>query len=108
LNNTRFNHRQVWQLALPMIIANISTPLLGLVDTAVMGHLDNASFLAAVALAGLIFNFLFWGFGFLRMGTAGLSAQAFGGKYLKEILTASIIARSNMAFNSNVLFAPKA
>jgi MATE family multidrug resistance protein len=47
LNNTRFNHRQVWQLALPMIIANISTPLLGLVDTAVMGHLDNASFLAA-------------------------------------------------------------
>jgi MATE family multidrug resistance protein len=74
LNNTRFNHRQVWQLALPMIIANISTPLLGLVDTAVMGHLDNASFLAAVALAGLIFNFLFWGFGFLRMGI-GISWQ---------------------------------
>ena len=61
-----------------MIIANISTPLLGLVDTAVMGHLDNANYLGAVALAGLIFNFLFWGFGFLRMGTSGLSAQAFG------------------------------
>jgi MATE family multidrug resistance protein len=85
LNNTRFNHRQVWQLALPMIIANISTPLLGLVDTAVMGHLDNASFLAAVALAGLIFNFLFWGFGFLRMGTAGLSAQAFGANNTLEL-----------------------
>ncbi|MBT3811701.1 MAG: MATE family efflux transporter [Gammaproteobacteria bacterium] len=85
MNNTRFNHRQVWQLALPMIIANISTPLLGLVDTAVMGHLDNASFLAAVALAGLIFNFLFWGFGFLRMGTAGLSAQAFGANNTLEL-----------------------
>ena len=78
LDKQHFNHRQVWQLALPMIIANISTPLLGLVDTAVMGHLDNADFLAAVALAGLIFSFIFWGFGFLRMGTSGLSAQAFG------------------------------
>jgi len=78
LKNNTFNHRQVWQLALPMIIANISTPLLGLVDTAVMGHLDNANYLGAVALAGLIFNFIFWGFGFLRMGTSCLSAQAFG------------------------------
>ncbi|HIG65604.1 MAG TPA: MATE family efflux transporter [Methyloprofundus sp.] len=98
MNNTRFNHRQVWQLALPMIIANISTPLLGLVDTAVMGHLDNASFLAAVALAGLIFNFLFWGFGFLRMGTAGLSAQAFGANNTLELnailLRAMVLAAS--------------
>ena len=68
-----------------MIIANISTPLPGPVDTAVMRHLDNASFLAAVALAGLIFNFLFWGFGFLRMGTAGLSAQAFGANNTLEL-----------------------
>jgi len=63
-----------------MITANISTPLLGLVDTAVLGHLDNALFLSAVAVAGLIFSFLFWGFGFLRMGTSGLTAQAFGSK----------------------------
>ena len=76
-----------------MIIANISTPLLGLVDTAVMGHLDNANFLAAVAIAGLIFNFLFWSFGFLRMGTSGLSAQAFGANNsleLKAILIRAI------------------
>ncbi len=76
-----------------MIIANISTPLLGLVDTAVMGHLDNANFLAAVAIAGLIFNFLFWGFGFLRMGTSGLCAQAFGANdslELKAILVRAI------------------
>jgi len=61
-----------------MILSNISTPLLGLVDTAVLGHLDSESFLAAVALGGLIFSFIFWGFGFLRMGTTGLTAQAFG------------------------------
>lgn len=68
-----------------MIIANISTPLLGLVDTAVMGHLDSANYLAAIALASLIFSFLFWGFGFLRMGTSGLSAQAFGANDLLEL-----------------------
>lgn len=61
-----------------MILSNISTPLLGLVDTAVLGHLTSEDFLAAVALGGLIFSFIFWGFGFLRMGTTGLTAQAFG------------------------------
>ncbi|MCK5122323.1 MAG: MATE family efflux transporter [Methylococcales bacterium] len=76
--NKRFNHRQVLALALPMILSNISTPLLGLVDTAVLGHLDSEQFLAAVALGGVIFSFIFWGFGFLRMGTTGLTAQAFG------------------------------
>ncbi len=75
-----------------MIMANISTPLLGLVDTAVMGHLANANFLAAVALAGLIFSFLFWGFGFLRMGTTGLSAQAFGANNSLELK--AILARA--------------
>jgi MATE family multidrug resistance protein len=65
-------------LAIPMIIANISTPLLGLVDTAVMGHLDSPNFLAGVALGGLIFSFLYWGFSFQRMGTTGMAAQAYG------------------------------
>lgn len=73
-----FNHRQIWQLALPMIISNISTPLLGLVDTAVMGHLDSPQFLGGVAVGGVIFSFIYWGFAFLRMGTTGLTAQAFG------------------------------
>jgi MATE family multidrug resistance protein len=73
-----FNHRQIWQLALPMIISNISTPLLGLVDTAVMGHLDSPQFLGGVAIGGVIFSFIYWGFAFLRMGTTGLTAQAFG------------------------------
>lgn len=75
----------VWQLALPMIISNISTPLLGLVDTAVMGHLPTADYLGGVALGSLIFSFIYWGFGSLRMGTTGLSAQAFGNKNEVEI-----------------------
>lgn len=77
-------HKQVLALAIPMIIANISTPLLGLVDTAVMGHLPEAKFLAASALGGLIFNFIFWGFGFLRMGVTGICAHAYGKNDVSE------------------------
>ena len=61
-----------------MIISNLSVPLLGLVDTAVLGHLDQPVYLAAVAVGGVILSFLYWGFGFLRMGTTGLAAQHFG------------------------------
>jgi MATE family multidrug resistance protein len=61
-----------------MIISNLSVPMLGLVDTAILGHLQNAYYLAAVAIGGSILSFLYWGFGFLRMGTTGLAAQAFG------------------------------
>ena len=71
-------HHKIWQIAGPMILANITVPLLGMVDTAVMGHLNAPSFLGAVAVGSLIFSFLFWGFGFLRMATTGLIAQAVG------------------------------
>ncbi|MDT8371388.1 MAG: MATE family efflux transporter [Gammaproteobacteria bacterium] len=77
-DNILINHRTIWRLALPMILANISVPVLGLVDTAVMGHLASADYLASVALGSLIFTFIFWGFGFLRMATTGLTAQASG------------------------------
>ena len=69
---------KIWTLAWPMILSNISVPLLGLVDTAVLGHLDSADFLAAVALGSAIIAFIYWGFGFLRMGTTGVTAVAFG------------------------------
>jgi len=72
------SHRDVWQIAWPMILANISVPMLGMVDTAVMGHLDAPHYLGAVAVGSIIFSFLFWGFGFLRMATTGLVAQAMG------------------------------
>ncbi|SPJ33141.1 MATE family efflux transporter [Kushneria phyllosphaerae] len=68
----------VWRLSWPIIISNASVPLLGLVDTAVIGHLPHARYLAAVTLGSTLFSFLFWGFGFLRMGTTGLTSQAVG------------------------------
>jgi len=67
-----------WQLALPLILSNVSIALLGLVDTAVAGHLPGAYYLGGVAIGGTVFNFLYWGFNFLRMGTSGLAAQAVG------------------------------
>ena len=95
-----------------MILTNISTPLLGLVDTAVLGHLDSEQFLAAVALGGLIFSFIFWGFGFLRMGTTGLTAQAFGknntddinGILIRAIVLALIISAMLLLFQQTIGF----
>ncbi|MFC2252962.1 MATE family efflux transporter [Labrys portucalensis] len=72
------SHRIVIGIAAPMTLAHLSTPLLGLVDTAVIGQIGSEALLGAVALNALLFDFLFWGFGFLRMGTAGLTAQAVG------------------------------
>ncbi|MCM5705026.1 MATE family efflux transporter [Larsenimonas salina] len=69
---------KVWRLSWPIILSNITVPLLGLVDTAVVGHLSDARYLAAVTLGATLFSFLFWGFGFLRMGTTGLTSQAVG------------------------------
>lgn len=85
-------HRAVWRLAFPIIISNISVPLLGAVDTAVVGHLPEPQHLGAVALGAMVFNFLYWGFGFLRMGTAGLTAQAHGAGDADEVLAAGIRA----------------
>jgi MATE family multidrug resistance protein len=72
------SHRDILQVAIPMIIGNISVPLSGIVDTAVMGHLDQPYYLGGVAISAVIFNFLFWAFGFLRLATTGSTAQAFG------------------------------
>jgi MATE family multidrug resistance protein len=82
---TAMTHRAVLAVAAPIIISNLSTPLLGLVDTAVMGRIDDARYIGAIALGAMMFNMLFWAFGFLRMGTTGLSAQAAGGKDFDEL-----------------------
>lgn len=71
-------HRRILGLALPMTLAHLSTPLLGFVDTVVIGRLGEPQLLAGLAIAAVIFDFLFWGFGFLRLGTGGLTAQAVG------------------------------
>jgi MATE family multidrug resistance protein len=71
-------HRQVLALALPMVLSNITVPLLGLVDAAVIGHLDHAWYLGGVALGSTMISVAFWLLGFLRMSTTGLTAQALG------------------------------
>lgn len=78
VNALEVSHRKVWMLAGPIILSNISVPLVGAVDTAVVGHLPEPQAIGAVALGALIFSFIYWGFGFLRMGTTGFVAQAFG------------------------------
>ena len=70
--------RRFWRLAWPMVLSNLTVPLLGAVDTAVIGHLPEPHYLGAVAVGALIFNFIYWGCNFLRMGTTGLTAQGFG------------------------------
>ena len=73
-----YGNRAIWRIAGPMILSAVTTPLLGMVDTAVVGHLDQAWYLGAVAVGATIFSLLFMGLNFLRMGTTGLTAQAFG------------------------------
>ena len=70
--------RKIWGIAWPAILSNISVPILGLVDAAILGHLGDARYLGAVALGAAILSFLYWGFSFLRMGTTGLVARATG------------------------------
>ena len=72
------SYRQILIVAWPIILSSISVPLLALVDTAVIGNLGDAALLGAIAIGGMIFNFIYWGFGFLRMGTTGLIAQEVG------------------------------
>jgi len=79
------SYREVIHLAWPVILSNLSVPLLGAVDTAVIGHLPNPAFLGAVAIGAMIFSFLYWGFGFLRMGTTGFVSQASGAGDVNEI-----------------------
>jgi len=85
-------NRNILRLAIPNIVSNLSVPLLGAVDTALMGHLEKVSYLGALAVGSMIFNFIFWGFGFLRMGTTGLTAQAFGERNRGEAIL--ILARA--------------
>lgn len=71
-------NRKILRLAIPSIAANITTPLLALVDTAIVGHMGSELYIAAIAVGGVMFNMLYWLFSFLRGGTSGLSAQACG------------------------------
>ncbi|AOY89371.1 MATE family efflux transporter [Marinobacter salinus] len=76
--NLSATDRRLWTLAWPLMLTNLTVPLLGLVDTAVLGHLESPEYLGAVAVGANLFSILYWTFGFMRMGTTGLAAQAWG------------------------------
>lgn len=86
------SHRNIIRLAIPIILANAAVPLLGLVDTAVIGHNGTSADLGAIAFGSLIFSFVYWGFGFLRMGTSGFTAQAAGAGDHNEVRAACLRA----------------
>lgn len=73
-------NRRILRLAIPSIVSNITVPLLGLVDVWIVGHLGETAYIGAIAVGGMLFNILYWNFGFLRMGTSGLTSQAYGRK----------------------------
>ena len=81
-------HRAILAIALPIMLSNVSTPLLGAVDTAVVGQIPDPAYIGAVALGSLVFTFVYWAFGFLRMGTTGLTAQALGARDTDELVAA--------------------
>lgn len=85
--SARLSHRSVVAIALPVILSNVSTPLIGVVDTAIVGRLPDPAYIGAVAVGSLIFTFVFWAFGFLRMGTTGLTAQALGAGDHDEVVS---------------------
>lgn len=84
--------RQILKIAVPSIVSNITVPLLGLIDVAIVGHMGSAAYIGAVAVGSMIFNLIYWLFGFLRMSTSGLTAQAYGRRDLTEVMR--ILVRS--------------
>ena len=79
-------NKEILRLAIPSILANITIPLVGMVDVAIIGHISNASAIGGIAIGTMLFDLLYWNFGFLRIGTSGLTAQAYGeNDPLKEV-----------------------
>ena len=85
-------HRSVLTVAVPIMLSNVSEPLIGVVNTAVIGQLKDPYYIGAIAVGALIFSFIFWGFGFLRLSTGGLSAQAVGAGDTPELVAVLIRA----------------
>ena len=79
-------NKKILSLAVPSIVSNITVPLLGLVDVAIVGHIGDASYIGAIAVGSMLFNVIYWLFGFLRMGTSGMTSQALGRRDLAEVM----------------------
>ena len=87
-------NREILRLAIPSIISNVTVPLLGLVDLAVVGHIGNEAYISAIAVGSMIFNVMYWLLGFLRMGTSGMTSQAYGRQDGQECM--NILVRTLM------------
>lgn len=85
-------HKEILDIAIPSIVSNITVPLLGLIDVTIVGHLGSASYIGAIAVGGMLFNIIYWIFGFLRMGTSGMTSQAYGANNPQE--THALLIRS--------------
>lgn len=85
-------NRKILRLAVPNIISNITIPLVGMIDIAIAGHIGGDVYIGAIAIGAAIFNFVYWNFGFLRMGTSGFSAQAYGARDFSESM--KVLVRS--------------
>ena len=79
-------NKRILQIAVPSIISNITVPLLGLIDVTIVGHLGSAAYIGAIAVGGMLFNIIYWIFGFLRMGTSGMTSQAYGKHDMDEVI----------------------
>ena len=100
---------RIWNLSWPTLLSNLTVPMLGAVDTAVMGHLPDPAYVGGVAIGSMIFAFLYWGFGFLRMGTTGFVAQANGrddGTEIRAVLARALMIGLAAAFVLLVAQAP--
>ena len=87
-------NKEILRLAIPSIISNVTVPLLGLVDLAVVGHIGNETYISAIAVGSMVFNVMYWLLGFLRMGTSGMTSQAYGRQDEQECL--NILLRTLM------------
>ena len=84
--NSKASFKNILNLSIPIFFANLAIPLVGIVDTGLMGNLDNSSYLTATSISSSLFSMIIWSFGFLRMGTVGMIAQSYGSKKYNEIL----------------------
>ena len=105
------NRKNIWSLSWPLIIANFTIPLVGLTDTVIMGHMPNSIYLAAIAIGGIVFNFMYAGLNFLRMGTTGIVSQYFGAKNFEEIffsllrpLFLALLIGTTLYLSKNLIF----
>ena len=96
------NRKKIWSLSWPLIIANFTIPLVGLTDTVIMGHMPDSLYIAAIAIGGIIFNFMYAGLNFLRMGTTGIVAQKFGENNFEEVFL-SLLRPLLIAFSIGVI-----